>query len=121
MSRRYEFLDQQLAELVTTQEGLRDITEEEGETYADDLVFLVIGDPYAAAAVLAGRREDIAADLRRYLRLVELAEGEAECFNCHERIRLEDIDNGKGSVWVDGGNAMYCYDDDSDCQHEPVA
>jgi hypothetical protein len=73
MSRHYEFLDDEMAELVVG-EDLLEVFDE--PLFSNDeangtLVALVIGNPYDAAGVLYGTREEIAATLRRLLTLVE--------------------------------------------------
>jgi hypothetical protein len=70
MSKRWEFLEEG-AELIV---GPDDLLEEFGqETYDDGVgdVALVMGNPWATAAVLCGTRESIAATLRQWLALVE--------------------------------------------------
>jgi hypothetical protein len=72
MSRHYEFLQSEMAELVVGE----DLLVFDEPLFSNDeangtLVALVIGNPYDAAGVLYGTREEIAATLRQYLELVE--------------------------------------------------
>lgn len=74
MSRRYEFLDGETAQLVTG-EAILDIGEDafSVEEVESGTVALVMGDPYDCAAVLYGTRQGIARTLRDWLELVEHA------------------------------------------------
>lgn len=70
MSARYEFLESG-AELVTDADDMADMAENGAEDHEAGYVYLVLGNPYATAAVLSGTRESIAAELRDLLALVE--------------------------------------------------
>jgi alkanesulfonate monooxygenase SsuD/methylene tetrahydromethanopterin reductase-like flavin-dependent oxidoreductase (luciferase family) len=68
MSRRYEWLEPG-CELVTDPDEMMDIWDEDGEPEPGQ-AYLVLGNPYATAALIPGTPDEIIATLQEYIDIV---------------------------------------------------